>query len=271
MSNFNRYAQFYDLFYQKKDYKRESEFVFELLKNLGLKKPRRILDVGCGTGGHVLRLAEKGFHVDGIDLSADMVKIAASKIKKARLGDLASVSVGDIRKHVSEARYDLVIAMFAVIGYLTETKHLISAFKNIETMLQEYGAFVFDVWFGPTVLNDLPGARINEFSSGESQILRLVEPELDVRRQVVNVHYRILETKGKSQVDRIDELHVMRYFFIQELELMLQSAGLRLAHICPFLDSSREPKLGDWNISVVATKLRDGKELSTRSMKRIKG
>lgn len=254
MENFNRYARFYDLFYRKKDYEKESEFVFELLKKVGVKKPRRVLDVGCGTGGHVLRLAEHGYRVDGIDLSPDMITIAESKIRKARLGKLASVSVEDIRVFASETRYDLVMAMFAVIGYITTTKDLLAAFGNISSMLRRGGAFVFDVWFGPAVLNDLPETRISEFDLGKDRIIRMAEPQLDVRRQVVNVHYRVLKVSGNNRIERIDEHHLMRFFFIQELELMLQSAGMKLDLVCPFLDASRKPEIDDWNISVVATK-----------------
>jgi SAM-dependent methyltransferase len=42
----------------------------------------RILDVGCGTGRHIIELCRKGYQVVGIDLSKDMLTIAKSDLSK---------------------------------------------------------------------------------------------------------------------------------------------------------------------------------------------
>lgn len=39
----------------------------------------RVLDVGCGTGSLALRLAPFGDHISGLDLSAEMIRIAREK------------------------------------------------------------------------------------------------------------------------------------------------------------------------------------------------
>mgnify|MGYP001594940493 CR=1 FL=1 len=50
---YKKLAEYYDLFYQSKDYKKESEFIINLLRKHNVK---RILDVGCGTGNHIVIL-----------------------------------------------------------------------------------------------------------------------------------------------------------------------------------------------------------------------
>src|SRR6266542_2832444 len=40
---------------------------------------RRLLDLGCGTGNDVLRLAQEGFTVTGLDLSREAIQQAATK------------------------------------------------------------------------------------------------------------------------------------------------------------------------------------------------
>lgn len=42
-----------------------------------------VLDVGCGTGGVLLALARAGYLATGLDLSPDMVKLAASRARRA--------------------------------------------------------------------------------------------------------------------------------------------------------------------------------------------
>ena len=41
--------------------------------------PESVADLGCGTGSLAIPLARSGFHVYGIDLSADMLTVARSK------------------------------------------------------------------------------------------------------------------------------------------------------------------------------------------------
>ena len=48
-------------------------------------KVKRILDLGCGTGRHVVYLAKKGFDVYGLDESKTGIKIAKEWLKKENL------------------------------------------------------------------------------------------------------------------------------------------------------------------------------------------
>ncbi len=53
----------------------------DLLKVFSENKVKKILDVGCGTGDHVIDLAKRGFEVIGIDRSKAMIDEANKKIK----------------------------------------------------------------------------------------------------------------------------------------------------------------------------------------------
>jgi ubiquinone/menaquinone biosynthesis C-methylase UbiE len=56
-----------------------------LLSQLAGPAPRRVLDVGCGTGFLALRFAELGHTVTGIDLAPQMIDRARSKAEQADL------------------------------------------------------------------------------------------------------------------------------------------------------------------------------------------
>jgi SAM-dependent methyltransferase len=83
----------------------------DLLSRLVGEAPRRVLDVGCGTGFLALRLAELGDVVTGIDLSPRMIDRARGKADQEgrhidfRVGDAAALEFPDETFDVVTARH----------------------------------------------------------------------------------------------------------------------------------------------------------------------
>src|SRR5260370_19816834 len=103
-SVFQKYANLYDLFYAKKDYSRECAYILNLLtRHLG-RKPKSILDLGCGTGGHALIWASKGVAVTGLDRSEAMLE-QARRTLQAVSGRVLFVN-GDVRKFNLGKKFD---------------------------------------------------------------------------------------------------------------------------------------------------------------------
>lgn len=86
-----------------------------ILKNL--TSAEIVLDVGCGTGRHMVPLAEKGLHVLGIDTNKDYVKSAKEKLESKRLTDKADLVIGDARLLPFKRSFiDAIICMGNVLG-----------------------------------------------------------------------------------------------------------------------------------------------------------
>lgn len=98
MTVFNKeYAGAYDDLYKDKNYERECDVMESIFgKFRGI--PRTILDLGCGTGGHAIIFAERGYKVVGIDRSSAMLKIARTKAKS--YGLKIYFAEGDITKPI---------------------------------------------------------------------------------------------------------------------------------------------------------------------------
>ena len=79
-----KYARYYDLFNQGKDYNKECDFLEEIFKKFG-DKIQTILDLGCGTGLHALELSKRRYTLTGLDLSEEMIKIARENVLKSSL------------------------------------------------------------------------------------------------------------------------------------------------------------------------------------------
>jgi predicted TPR repeat methyltransferase len=82
------YANQYDFLYSDKDYEGECDLLEEISRRYGDGSVCTILDLGCGTGIHAIRLARRGYEVTGVDRSAEM--LAKAERKAAELGQRAT-------------------------------------------------------------------------------------------------------------------------------------------------------------------------------------
>lgn len=253
MPIFKKYANYYDLFYQNKDYKGEVDLIIRTFRKYSPnKKVKTILNLGCGTGNHDSILAEKGYAVTGADASAEMIKLAKEKNKSAEH------PVNFVRKEIQKLnirkQFDAVISMFAVFNYLTKNEDLTAGIKTAHRHLKRGGLFIFDGWFGPAVLHEKPETRVKIFTEGKESILRLVSSKLNINTHTVDVHYHIIHQKNKEIINELKEMHAMRFFFPQELRHYLEENGFEVLAIVPFGQLKGSPTMSDWQISVIAKK-----------------
>lgn len=243
------YADAYDTLYHDKDYERECDLLEHALAEHATRPVRTVLDLGCGTGNHALPLAERGYRVTGVDLSGEMLERAAEKGRQRRL-DVRWLQ-GDVRHAATQEKFDAALLMFAVLGYQQSNADVAATLAATRRQLVDGGLLVFDVWHGPAVLRERPGERVKVVPTPDGELIRAASSELDVRRHLCRVRYRLWRC-GATGVEATDEEHTMRYFFPQELALFLEHAGLELLRLATFGDWTREPGETDWNVMGVA-------------------
>lgn len=83
MSNidyYNKLAKIYDIIYSDKYIGAQTDAEIKFLSKY-ISKDSIILDIGCGTGRHVLKLAPMVHKIVGIDNSNEMLNLARQKSK----------------------------------------------------------------------------------------------------------------------------------------------------------------------------------------------
>lgn len=254
MSVFSAYAQFYDALYQAKDYPAECDFLEQVFRRYAKTPVRSILELGCGTGGHTLPLAQRGYAITGIDRSSEMLSMARAKAAAAS-AQASEFCLADIRDFDLKRTFDTVIAVFAVLSYMTSNADFLAALKTARRHLRPGGLFFFDAWFGPAVLTDRPGDRykIVEARDGDDErIIRFVHPELNIYQHTVDVNYKVLRQRGDRVIADVSETHTMRFFFPQEINFYLETAGFQVKNICQFMHLDTPLSDHEWNMAVVA-------------------
>ena len=87
------------------------------LKLAGLGPGMRVLDVGCGAGDVSLLAASivgPSGSVTGVDMNADTVKLAQSRIEGAKISNV-TIEAGDITKLPYAGEFDAVIGRLIVL------------------------------------------------------------------------------------------------------------------------------------------------------------
>jgi len=106
----------------------------EFIGLLRVRKAKKILDLGCGTGRHTIALAKKGFEVYGIDISKNALAVCRQRLKEENLK--ANIVFGDMYQTLPyEDHYFDGLVSINVLHHnkIAEIKSLI---KEIERVLK---------------------------------------------------------------------------------------------------------------------------------------
>jgi SAM-dependent methyltransferase len=229
VTTFERYACYYDLLYNDKDYESEATFVAELISHHA-PNGRSILELGCGTGVHALALARRGYSVAGVDMSHEMTAQARLKLSNAILpvGIHVSFQEGDIRTIRLNETYDAVISLFHVMSYQVTDADVLTALATVERHMKPGGIVIFDYWYSPAVRKDPPTIRVKSAEDDAVHVRRVARPSMQLGGNLVDVHYDItIESKISRSTHQISEHHRMRHFSEDELKRSLRTVGLR--------------------------------------------
>lgn len=239
MKVFDQYAHYYELLYKDKNYEAEAGYIKSLIKKF---KPdaKDIFEFGCGTGNHAMLLVQRGYTVFGIDLSEEMLAQAHKKIEQDKeLSSNLSFACADLRNVRVAKKFDIVIALFHVMSYQTTNQDLIQAFESASRHLKKDGIFIFDCWYGPAVMHDIPKVKIKCLEDEKIKVIRITEPGIFYNENKVDVKFTLfVEDKKSKNITTLHEDHLMRYLFKPEIENIMNATGFDLIHSEEWLTSN---------------------------------
>jgi ubiquinone/menaquinone biosynthesis C-methylase UbiE len=199
-----------------------------LIAWLGLQPDHRLLDVGCGSGGPTLRIAERtGCRVHGIDLEAAGIKDARASVRKRGLADRASFAVADASRPLDFAAqsFDAIVCIDAISHFadrqsvLADWSRLLKAGGNAvytdplvvtgplssrEIAIRSFDSFLL---FVPQGVNERAiasaGLSMVRVEDRTENMARFAARRLAVREAKRKA---LVEIEGKEEVDRQREL-----------------------------------------------------------------
>lgn len=218
---FSRSIQYYDQIYEArgKDYRRESELVHALITRNIRSEGRRLLDVGCGTGGHLKWLKEH-YQATGLDLDAGMVSFARRHHSGVEFvqGDMQDFSLG--------RRFDVIISLFSSIGYIRTLDRLNATLVCMAEHLDPGGVLVVEPWLTPEdfVVGTVHAVHVDE---PDLKISRMVVSRAEGRLALLEFHYMVATPGG---IEHFTEMHQTGLFKHDEYLGAFMAAGLDVVH-----------------------------------------
>jgi ubiquinone/menaquinone biosynthesis C-methylase UbiE len=193
----------------------------------------RVLDLACGSGRIGIPLARRGYSVDGLDLSRDM--LARAEAKAAREGEEVrarlSFGHGDMSDFALPNRYDLILIAITSISLLPSADARAGLFRCARAHLASGGRLIFDFL-------DLSDERWHAMHNAYDVVSREGDDGVDFaitgqrffpeRRQFTyNIYREIVGWDGETK--RALASSVKTWLDADELESELGAAGFRVA------------------------------------------
>lgn len=203
--------------------KGEVDFLVHCFKRYAKGPVRRVLDIACGTGPHLIRLADRGYHMSGLDLSARNVDFLRERLE-AR-GHRGELFVGDMTKFRLPKRVDAAICMQDSQGHLLTNASLIAHLKCVARAVRPGGLYIFDrymasSWTDPARSWSWSRRRGRLIVRATFSALNDVDPVSQVFREDMTLE---AVENGTRRVYR--QSHMSRMVFPQELRALVELAG----------------------------------------------
>jgi SAM-dependent methyltransferase len=207
-------------------------------------RPRRVLDLGCGTGRLTLPLvaaavaARDDAEVVGLDASASFLRRAQEKLAGTPYADRVRLIEGDMRNFDLDEPVDLIVCGFNNLCYIHGVDDHLACFASVRRNLAASGRFAFDILTPPlallaeaqrvvlpTVRRELdwsdPAPGVGRFSAF------FVTKRYDAATQTeFTTHYwEIYHADGRRE-SHVKDL-AWHHYFPDELRLLLRQSGLQ--------------------------------------------
>jgi SAM-dependent methyltransferase len=203
--------------------KGEVDFLVHCFRHYARGPVRRVLDIACGTGPHLVRLADRGYAMTGLDLSPKNIEFLGERL--ADKGVAAELLVGDMTDFRLRRPVDAAICMQDSQGHLLTNGALIAHLRAVARALRRGGLYVFDrymasSWTDPARSWSWSRRRGRLIVRASFSALHDVDPVSQIFRERMTLE---AVENGTRRVYR--QTHRSRMVFPQELRALVELAG----------------------------------------------
>lgn len=198
-------SELYDRVYRGrgKDFAGEARLVADLIH---ARRPdaESLLDVGCGTGEHLVTWRDLFTQVEGVDVAAEMLAVARAKLPDVplHLADLRDIDLG--------RTVDGICTLYCTLAYLPSVQELTAAVANLTRHLPLGGVIVAEPWWFPErFLDGHIGHDVIEQDG--ATVARVVRSTLVDGTSRLEAHYIVADQQGIRSFVHVQRLTLFEY------------------------------------------------------------
>lgn len=218
---FSHSQRYYDAIYRGKDYAQEAAYVKRQIAARKRSDGNTLLDVACGTGGHVPYLRDD-FAYEGLDLDPEMLALARGRFPDVPFhqGDMVNFALG--------RQFDVVTCLYSSIANVRTEPRLRQAIATMAGHLRPGGVLLAGAFLSP-----------QDWIPGHPHAMFVDEPDLKLARlnvssvaeagtvAVLDFHYLVATPEG---IEHFTEHHELGLFTEEQYLAAFTQAGLEALH-----------------------------------------
>lgn len=216
MESYTVLAEFYDQLTTDVPYQRWADYIERHFARH--KAPiRTVVELGCGTGTLAAILAGRGYPMIAVDLSPDMLSVAAEKCE----GLDVQLVCQDMSRLALPTQVDAVICCLDSLNYVTRPAQVQRTFRRVFEALKPGGLFLFDV----KTPRALEGADGQLYLDENEEVFCVWRGDYDKRRRICGYGIDLFVLQEDGSWYRDGEYHEEYAYTMEELSLWLADAG----------------------------------------------
>ena len=218
---YSRLAGIYDRIMDHVDYDEWARYIALIFERYA-SNIHTVLETACGTGSISLILQiSHGYCMTGMDLSHDMLRVAAGKIRRANRP--VRLIAADMTSLPVSGEFDAVLCLYDSINYLINPADFTRAVGEAAGVLRSGGLFVFDVC---TMKNSLMFFS-DKTLEGEVDSVMYERTCRFHSASRIQENTFVLKERGRT----FNEIHLQKIYFLDEVERMTAHPALELVGI----------------------------------------
>ena len=218
MTGYGPLARRYDALTRDVDYAAWADYLEKHFARAG-GEVRTVVDLACGTGSLTLLLAKRGYAVTGVDLSPDMLAVAADKC--GALDPPPLLLCQDMSRLRLMEPADAVVCCLDSLNYVTRPAAVRRTFRRVWEALRPGGLFLFDIRT-PDMLRGMDGTVCLDETEDAYCVWR---GDFSRKRNILTYGLDLFYAQPDGRWTREGELHEEYAYDPAELARWLAEAG----------------------------------------------
>lgn len=214
------FASLYDELMEDVDYPQWAAYYASLMEQSGVKSGSRVTECACGTGSLTSLLCAADYQMSGVDLSQEMLSIAADKLRSK--GQMIPLIRQDMRKLKLTRSQDAILCTCDGVNYLVDEQGLRSFFTAACQALRPGGVLCFDVssyYKLSTILGN------NTLTNTRGRVHYIWENAWDAKKGLLDMQLQLYARQRDESFSHVQEIQRQRAWTVDELTRALEACG----------------------------------------------